>query len=107
MNVALKLAAATEAATGLMLVAYPPLVARLLFGAGVTGLAAVSYTHLAVYKRQPVFSWSETRLQAAWVGGGALGIALPLIARLGFGAVTAMLVGVLVAGIVIRTRSKD
>lgn len=41
MNVALKLAAATEAATGLMLVAYPPLVARLLFGAGVTGLAEV------------------------------------------------------------------
>jgi hypothetical protein len=29
------------------------------------------------------------------------------MARLGFGAVTAMLVGVLVAGIVIRTRSKD
>ena len=41
MNVALKLAAATEAATGLMLVAYPPLVARLLFGAGVTGVAGV------------------------------------------------------------------
>ena len=57
--------------------------------------------------RAQVFSWSETRLQAAWVGGGALGIAMPLIARLGFGAVTAMLVGVLVAGIVIRTRSKD
>ena len=30
---------------------------------------------------------------------------MPLIARLGFGAVTAMLVGVLVAGIVIRSRS--
>jgi predicted MFS family arabinose efflux permease len=57
--------------------------------------------------RAQVFSWSETRLQAAWVGGGALGIAMPLMARLGFGAVTAMLVGVLVAGIVIRTRSKD
>jgi len=55
--------------------------------------------------RAQVFSWSETRLQAAWVGGGALGIAMPLIARLGFGAVTAMLVGVLVAGIVIRSRS--
>ena len=39
--------------------------------------------------RAQVFSWSETRLQAAWVGGGALGIAMPLIARLGFGAVTA------------------
>ena len=54
--------------------------------------------------RAQVFSWSETRLQAAWVGGGALGIAMPLIARLGFGTVTVMLVGVLVAGIVIRSR---
>jgi hypothetical protein len=51
-----------------------------------------------------VFSWSETRLQAAWVGGGAMGIAMPLSARLGFGAVTLMLVGVLVAGFVIRAR---
>jgi MFS family permease len=54
--------------------------------------------------RAQVFSWSETRLQAAWVGGGAMGIAMPLSARLGFGAVTLMLVGVLVAGFVIRAR---
>ncbi len=54
--------------------------------------------------RAQVFSWSETRLQVAWVGGGALGIAMPLIARLGFGVITAVLVGVLVAGIVIRSR---
>ena len=52
--------------------------------------------------RAQVFSWSETRLQAAWVGGGALGIAMPLVARLGFAVVTAVLVGVLVAGVVIR-----
>ena len=54
--------------------------------------------------RAQVFSWSETRLQAAWVGGGALGIAMPLVARLGFAVVTAVLVGVLIAGVVIRRR---
>ena len=56
--------------------------------------------------RAQVFSWSETRLQAAWVGGGALGIAMPLVARLGFGVVSAVLVGVLVAGVVIRSRAR-
>lgn len=56
--------------------------------------------------RAQAFSWSETRLQAAWVGGGALGIAMPLVARLGFGVVTAVLVGVLVAGVVIRRRAR-
>ena len=54
--------------------------------------------------RAQVFSWSETRLQAAWVGGGAMGVAISSSARLGFGAVTLMLVGVLVAGFVIRAR---
>ena len=54
--------------------------------------------------RAQVFSWSETRLQAAWVGGGALGIGMPLIPRLGFGLVTALLVGVLVVGVVVRSR---
>ena len=56
--------------------------------------------------RAQAFSWSETRLQAAWVGGGALGIAMPLVARLGFGVVTAVLVGVLVAGVIIRRRAR-
>ena len=56
--------------------------------------------------RAQAFSWSETRLQAAWVGGGALGIAMPLVARLGFGVVTAVLVGVLVAGVVLRRRTR-
>ncbi len=57
--------------------------------------------------RAQVFSWSETRLQAAWVGGGALGIAMPLVARWGFGVVSAVLVGVLVAGVAIRSRAKN
>jgi hypothetical protein len=41
MNSVLKLAAAAEAITGIVLVAYPPIVAHLLFGAGVAGLAEV------------------------------------------------------------------
>lgn len=56
--------------------------------------------------RAQVFSWSETRLQAAWVGGGALGIAMPLVARLGFGVITAVLLGVLVTGVAIRSRAR-
>jgi len=37
----LRLAAATEAATGIALVAYPPIVIRLLFGADVAGVTEV------------------------------------------------------------------
>lgn len=43
--------------------------------------------------RTSVFAWSETQLQIAWVIGGGLGIALPLIPQLGFGVITALLVG--------------
>ena len=35
--------------------------------------------------RTSVFAWAETLLQIAWVLGGGLGIALPLIPQLGFG----------------------
>ena len=52
--------------------------------------------------RTRVFAWSETVLQMAWVVGGAIGIALPLVPRLGFGVVSALLVGVLVATARIR-----
>lgn len=52
--------------------------------------------------RARVFSWSETILQGFWVTGGAIGIAIPLQPALGFGLVTAVIVGsVLVA---IRSR---
>lgn len=43
--------------------------------------------------RPGVFAWLETLLQIAWVIGGALGIALPLIPELGFGVIAALLVG--------------
>lgn len=41
----------------------------------------------------PVFAWSETLLPIAWVLGGGLGIALPLIPELGFGVIAALLAG--------------
>jgi len=52
--------------------------------------------------RTSVFAWSETLLQMAWVMGGGLGIALPLIVELGFGVIAALLAGTLLMAI--RTR---
>jgi MFS family permease len=52
--------------------------------------------------RTRVFAWSETVLQMAWVVGGAIGIALPLVPRLGFGVISVLLLGVLVASARIR-----
>jgi len=43
--------------------------------------------------RTSIFAWSETLLQIAWVVGGGLGIALPLIPQLGFGVIAALLGG--------------
>jgi MFS family permease len=45
--------------------------------------------------RTSVFARSETVFQMCWVGGGALGISLPLIPPLGFGLVAALLCGLL------------
>lgn len=52
--------------------------------------------------RTRVFAWSETVLQIAWVIGGGIGIALPLIPRLGFGVISALLLLVLAASVRIR-----
>jgi hypothetical protein len=52
--------------------------------------------------RTRVFAWSETVLQMAWVVGGAVGIALPLVPRLGFGVISVLLLGVLLASARIR-----
>ncbi len=41
--------------------------------------------------RTSIFAWSETLLQIAWVVGGGLGIALPLIPQLGFGVIAVLL----------------
>ena len=49
--------------------------------------------------RARVFSWSETILQGFWVAGGAIGIAIPLQPALGFGLVTAVIVGSLLVAL--------
>lgn len=54
--------------------------------------------------RTRMFSWSETVLQMAWVLGGGIGIALPLIPRLGFGVIAGLLVLVLATTVRIRAR---
>jgi hypothetical protein len=55
--------------------------------------------------RSRVFAWSETVLQIAWVVGGGIGIALPLIPRLGFGVIAGLLLVVLAISIRLRVVS--
>ena len=52
--------------------------------------------------RTRVFAWCETVLQMAWVLGGAIGIALPLVPELGFGVATALLAVCLALSVRIR-----
>ncbi len=52
--------------------------------------------------RTRVFGWSETVLQMAWVIGGGVGILLPLVPQLGFGAICGLLVLVLLASARVR-----
>ena len=55
------------------------------------------------HARARVFAWVETMLQAAWVLGGGLGIAIPLDPRLGFGLIATLLVGAAV--VAVRSRA--
>lgn len=52
--------------------------------------------------RTRVFAWCETVLQMAWVAGGAIGIALPLVPELGFGVAAALLAVCLLFSVRIR-----
>lgn len=53
--------------------------------------------------RTSVFARSETILQAAWVLGGGLGIALPLNPQLGFGVIAGLLAGTFAMAVRSRT----
>ena len=68
------------------------------------GAIVQSDTDEAMHSR--VFAQSETRLQGAWVVGGALGTVLPLIPWLGFGAVSAVLVAALVSVVRAEVRTR-
>jgi predicted MFS family arabinose efflux permease len=63
---------------------------------------AIIQRDVAENVRTQVFAWSETVLQIAWVFGGGLGIALPLVPRLGFGVISGLLVVVLLLSIQVR-----
>jgi MFS family permease len=57
--------------------------------------------------RTSVFARSETVFQMCWVGGGALGISLPLIPPLGFGLIAALLCGLLAWAILARGKGRN
>jgi hypothetical protein len=63
---------------------------------------AIIQRDVAENVRTSVFAWSETVLQIAWVVGGGLGIALPLVPQLGFGVISALLVVVLALSVQVR-----
>jgi hypothetical protein len=62
-------------------------------------LDAVIQEDVSETVRTSVFARSETTLQTAWVLGGGLGIALPLIPQLGFGVIAVLLGGTFVMAI--------
>jgi MFS family permease len=56
--------------------------------------------------RTRVFAWCETVLQMAWVAGGAIGIALPLVPELGFGVAAALLAACVLVSLRIRVAAR-
>ncbi|KGN37082.1 MFS transporter, partial [Knoellia aerolata] len=63
---------------------------------------AIIQRDVAENVRTSVFAWSETVLQIAWVVGGGLGIALPLVPEVGFGVISGLLVVVLLLSVQVR-----
>ncbi|WP_195908085.1 hypothetical protein [Nostocoides sp. HKS02] len=70
------------------------------------GTQAVVQRDIVEAVRTRVFAWSETLLQTAWVVGGAIGISLPLVPRLGFGVIGGLLLLVLLASVRIRVAGR-
>jgi hypothetical protein len=56
--------------------------------------------------RTRVFAWCETALQMAWVAGGAVGIALPLVPELGFGVAAGLLAVCLLLSVRVRVLAR-
>jgi hypothetical protein len=71
------------------------LTAGLCQALGKFSLDALIQSHVPPRTRSSAFARSETLLQLAWVIGGFLGIALPLVPQLGLGVAAAVLLGVL------------
>jgi hypothetical protein len=70
------------------------------------GTDAVVQRDIEESVRTRVFAWVETSLQMAWVVGGGIGIALPLVPQLGFGVVAGLLVLVLLATVWVRAAGR-
>ncbi len=60
---------------------------------GKVSLDSTIQRHVPERNRTSAFARSETLLQLSWVVGGFIGIALPLIPRLGLGVLAALMVG--------------
>lgn len=72
------------------------LVAGLCSSLGKLSLDALIQRDVPETVRTSVFARSETVLQLSWVIGGGCGILMPLIPRLGFGFLAAVLIGLIV-----------
>ena len=81
------------------------LIAGLCSSLGKLSLDAMIQRDVAESVRTSVFARSETVLQLAWVIGGGCGIVLPLLPRLGFGFLAAVLL--VVVFLVIRMRPSN
>lgn len=106
--VALAAAAAALAAIlwGLVTVVLVALVAGFAQQLGRLSLDAIVQREVPEQVRASAFARSDTLLQLAWVVGGGLGIALPLVPQLGMGIAAAGLLGGLVAAQRVRPESR-
>ena len=94
--------ALTAALWGVVMVIVVGLMAGFSQQLGRLSLDAVVQRDVPDEVRTSAFARSETLLQLAWVMGGFLGIALPLIPALGFG----LAAGILLVGLVLAQRVK-
>ena len=91
-TVAAVVAAALYSLVAVMLLG---LVAGLSQALGKLSLDSLIQTEVPERTRSSAFARSETLLQLSWVVGGFLGIAMPLIPRLGLGVLAVILLGIL------------
>ncbi len=94
-TVAAVVAAALYSLVAVMLLG---LVAGLSQALGKLSLDSLIQTEVPERTRSSAFARSETLLQLSWVVGGFLGIAMPLIPRLGLGVLAVILLGILAVG---------
>jgi hypothetical protein len=87
---------------GLVTVVVLGLTAGVAQALGKLSLDSLIQRNVGQRTRSSAFARSETLLQLSWVLGGFLGIALPLLPRLGLGTAAALLVAVTV-WVLVRT----